>query len=75
MSCRAWGSDEPAWGLALEAERLGNDADDGGDEVLCRVFLGCSKCPERVPLRQLDERAVAAGAPDRLLALALQIYT
>ena len=32
-------------------------------------------CYERVPLRQLDVRAVAAGFPDRVLVLALGVYS
>ena len=38
------GADDAAWSLALEAECLGTDADNRGDEVLCGVFLDCSKC-------------------------------
>ncbi len=41
---------------------------------MCGVFLDCSKCYERVPLQQLDGRAVAAGFPGRLLVLALGMY-
>ena len=71
------GTDEAAWHLALEAGCL----DPAGDleveepEVLCGVFLDCSKCYERASLRQLDVRAVAVGFPDRLLVLALSMYS
>ena len=71
------GADEAAWHLALEAECL--DPTGGAEaqepEVLCGVFLDCSKCYERAPLRQLDVRAVAAGFPDLLLVLALDMYS
>ena len=43
--------------------------------MLCGVFLYCSKCYERVPLRQLDARASEALFPDRLLVLALSMYS
>ena len=43
--------------------------------MLCGVFLDCSKCYERVPLRQLDARASEALFPDRLLVLALSMYS
>ena len=50
------GADEAAWGLALVAECLDQEAGEV-DEALCGVFLDCSKCYERVPLQQLDARA------------------
>ena len=69
------GADEAAWPLALEAECLdtAEDPDVAEPEDLCGVFLDCSKCYERVPLKQLDARAVEAGFPDRLLVLALSM--
>jgi hypothetical protein len=60
---------------ALEADCVGFEEGEDQDEALCGVFLDCSKCYERAPLRQLDERAVAAGFPDRLLVLALSMYS
>ena len=68
------GADEAAWHLALEAECLdpAGDPDLEEPETLCGVFLDCSKCYERVPL---DARGVEAGFPDRLLVLALNMYS
>ena len=37
--------------------------------------MDCSKCYERVPLQQLDSRMVVAGFLDRLLVLALNMYS
>ena len=68
------GADEAAWGLALEAECTGQEAEEE-DEVLCGVFLHCTECYERAPLRQLDVRASEALFPDRLLVLALSMYS
>jgi hypothetical protein len=61
--------------LALEADCVGFEDGEDQDEALCGVFLDCSKCYERVPLRQLDERAARAEFPDRLLVLALSMYS
>ena len=69
------GADEAAWGLALEAECLEQEEAEVEAEALCGVFLDCSKCYERVPLRQLDVRAAEALFPDRLLVLALSMYS
>ncbi|MFM7985676.1 MAG: hypothetical protein ACKPKO_40825, partial [Candidatus Fonsibacter sp.] len=49
--------------------------EEGREQALCGAFLDCSKCYERVPLGQLDDRASAAGFPDRLLVLALGMYS
>ena len=68
------GADEAAWGLASEAECLELEVGKE-DKVLCVVFLDCSKCYERAPLRQLDVRATEALFPDKLLAFALDVYS
>ena len=81
---RAWvagagadGAEIPGRGAdeaALEAECLGDETGDE-DETLCGVFLDCSKCYERVPLQQLDAKASEALFPDKLLVLALGMYS
>ena len=68
------GADEAAWGLALEAECLGCE-EGAEDDTLCGVFLDCSKCYERAPLQQLDAKASKALFPDRLMVLALGMYS
>ena len=63
---------DAAWDLALAAEVTELTCPD---EAMCAAFLDCSKCYERVPHAELERRASEAGFPDRLLVLALSMYS
>ena len=66
------GAADAAWDLALEAEAVQLQGDS---TAICAVFLDCSKCYERVPHQELERRAREAQFPDRLLVLALHMYS
>ena len=61
---------EAAWDAALDAELDGGALDAG----YIAILLDLSKCYERIPLKELATRAVEAGWPGKMVALAVGQY-